>query len=57
MSATQVEPAAICVWVEKRSVFLELANGRVIGFLADRFRLLSVAGDQQLQEVRLELNG
>jgi len=57
MSATHVEPAAIRVWVENRTVFLELADGRIIGFPADRFRLLSVAGDQQLQEVRLELNG
>lgn len=43
-------------WVEKRTVFLELADGRIIGFPADRFRLLSAASDQQLQEVRLELN-
>jgi hypothetical protein len=43
--------------VEKRTVFLELADGRIIGFPADRFRLLSAASDQQLQEVRLELNG
>lgn len=56
-AATGVEPAAIRVWVEKRTVFLELADGRIIGFPADRFRLLSAASDQQIQEVQLELNG
>jgi len=56
-TATAVEPAAIRVWVEKRTVFLELADGRIIGFPADRFRLLSVSSDEQLQEVQLELNG
>jgi hypothetical protein len=57
MQATDGEPAAIRVWVEKRTVFLELADGHMISFPADRFRLLSAARDQQLQEVRLELNG
>jgi hypothetical protein len=57
MPAIGAEPAAIRAWVEKRTVFLELADGRIIGFPADRFRLLSAASDQQLQEVRLELNG
>ena len=56
-AVTGIEPAAIRAWVEKRTVFLELADGRIIGFPADRFRLLSVASDQQLQEVQLELNG
>jgi len=56
-AATDVEPAAIRVWVERRIVFLELADGRIVGFPADRFRLLSAASDQQLQEVQLELNG
>lgn len=56
-ATTGVEPAAIRVWVERRTVFLELADGRLIGFPADRFRLLSAASDQQLQEVQLELNG
>lgn len=56
-SVVGVEPAAIRVWVKKRNVLLELADGRIIGFPADHFRLLSAANDQQLQEVRLELNG
>jgi hypothetical protein len=52
-----VEPAAIRVWVEARVVFLELTDGRIIGFPADRFRLLKTATDQQLQGVALELQG
>jgi hypothetical protein len=54
---TDVEPIAIRVWVEKRIVYLELVDGRIFGFPADRFRILSKASDEELQEVRLELNG
>ncbi len=53
----QVEPAALRVWVEKRIVYVELVDGRIVGFPADRFRILSNATEEQLQEVRLELNG
>jgi hypothetical protein len=51
------EPAAIRVWVELRTVFIELTDGRIIGFPADRFHLLAKATDDQLQEVTLRLNG
>lgn len=53
----EVEPLAVRVWVEERTVYLELVDGRIVGFPADRFRILSKASDQQLQGVRLELNG
>jgi hypothetical protein len=56
-SKIEVEPAAIRVWVEKRIVFLELVDGRIVGFPADRFRILSKASDAELQGVQLELNG
>jgi len=56
-SITEVEPIAVRVWVEKRIVYLELVYGRIFGFPADRFRILSKASDEELQEVRLELNG
>ena len=36
-SAKGVEPAAVRVWVERRTVFLELTDGRIVGFPADRF--------------------
>lgn len=51
------EPAAVRVWVEKRIVFLELVDGRIFGFPADRFKILRAASDEDLQHVRLELNG
>ncbi len=54
---TSVEPVDVRVWVEQRMVFLELTDGRVIGFPADRFRRLKQASAEQLREVTLELNG
>lgn len=56
-SALETEPTAERAWVEGRIVFLELVDGRIFGFPADRFRILAAASDSQLQEVRLELNG
>jgi len=52
-----VEPSAISVWTEKRTIFIELTDGRVVGFPADRFKLLSKATDQQLADVSLRLDG
>lgn len=51
------EPAAMRVWVDGRMVFLELSDGRVVGFPADRFRRLKQASDEQLRRVALELHG
>jgi len=56
-SNVQTEPAAIRAWAEGRTIFIELVDGRIIGFPADRFRLLHVANDEELNEVRLEVNG
>ena len=44
-------------WTEKRTIYLELTDGRIIGFPADRFKLLSQASDEALQEVSIRLNG
>lgn len=52
-----VEPAAIRAWAEGRMIFLELVDGRILGFPADRFRILSAASEDELRKVRLELNG
>jgi hypothetical protein len=41
-----VEPAAVRVWVEKRMVFVELTDGRIVGFPAERFRALTKATDE-----------
>jgi hypothetical protein len=51
------EPAATRAWVEGRIVFVELSDGRIVGFPADRFRRLRDATDEQLQEVTLRLDG
>src|SRR5262245_18518087 len=55
--AKTVEPAAMRAWLEQRTVFLELTDGRIIGFPADRFRILKNASDEQLKEVTLRLDG
>ncbi|MBU4185048.1 MAG: DUF2442 domain-containing protein [Pseudomonadota bacterium] len=52
-----IEPTAIRVWTEKRTIFIELTDGRLIGFPADRFKLLSKATDDQLKKVTLRLDG
>jgi Protein of unknown function (DUF2442) len=57
VESADVEPPALRVWVEKRKVFLELADGRIVGFPADRFRILRAANDEQLQNVALDLDG
>ena len=51
------EPSAIRAWVEGRYIYLELTDGRIVGFPADRFRLLAAATTEQLGEVTLRLNG
>ena len=53
----EVEPAAIRVWAEGRMIFVELTDGRVIGFPANRFKILKNATDDQLKEVTVRLNG
>lgn len=57
ITAVAIETVAIRVWVEKRMIYIELTDGRIIGFPADRFRILSQATDEQLQEVQLEIDG
>ena len=52
-----VESAAIRAWTEERTVFVELHDGRIVGFPADRFRILAKATSEQLAKVQIELNG
>jgi hypothetical protein len=56
-SSRATEAVALRVWVQGRMVFLELTDGRIIGFPADRFKLLHSATEKQLKKVKLELNG
>lgn len=42
----ELDPRAIRAWGENRTVFVELTDGRLIGFPSARFRLLSTATDE-----------
>jgi hypothetical protein len=48
---------AIRAWANGKMVFVELSDGRQIGFPAARFRLLRDASEAQLAEVSLRLDG
>ena len=52
-----VEPTAIRAWAEGRTIYVELHDERIIGFPADRFRILSTATEEQLAKVRIDVNG
>ena len=51
------EAAAVRTWTEGRIIYVELHDGRIVGFPADRFRRLAAATDEQLKEVAVEVNG
>ena len=53
----KTEPVAIKAWAEKRMIYLELTDGRLLGFPADRFRILSQASENQLKAVQIEVGG
>ncbi len=55
--SVNIEPIAIRAWSEGRIIFIELTDGRIIGFPANRFRILKNATDEQLKEVTLRLDG
>lgn len=52
-----IEPIAIRAWAEGRIIFIELTDGRIVGFPADRFRILKEANNEQLKDVSLRLDG
>ena len=52
-----VEPAALRAWAEGRTIYVELHDGRIVGFPVDRFRLLAAATEEQVARVQVELNG
>lgn len=56
-STTEIDPRALRAWVTGRMVFIELTDGRQIGFPAARFRLLASASNDDLAKVELCLNG
>ncbi len=55
--SVKTEPVALRAWAEKRMIFVELTDGRIIGFPADRFKILKKATEDQLKKVTLRLNG
>jgi hypothetical protein len=56
-SGNEIEYCAVKAWVSGRTVFVELTDGRQIGFPAERFKRLRNASDEQLKHVLLRLNG
>lgn len=53
----ELDPRALRACTVGRMVFVELTDGRQIGFPADRFRLLVNASDEDLGKLELCLNG
>ena len=51
------EPVAVKAWTEGRIIYVELTDGRIIGFPARRFKLLKDASEDQLKKVEIRLNG
>lgn len=51
------EPVACRAWTEQRTIFIELYDGRIIGFPSSRFRKLRKATNEELGEVKVEVNG
>ena len=56
-SNVAAEPAAVRVWVDQGLVYMELTDGRIVGFPPSRFHRLRLATADQLKNVTLELNG
>lgn len=53
----ELDCRAVRTWVSNRMIFVELADGRQIGFPADRFRRLHDASNEQLGAVTLRCAG
>jgi len=51
------ETCTLRAWAEGRMIYVELTDGRVIGFPADRFKILSAASDEELKKVTVDVNG
>lgn len=56
-SPAAVEPRAVRAWVDGRRVWLELEDGRILGFPAEKYRRLRDAPDELLAKVRIEARG
>lgn len=56
-STVELDPRAVWAWTIGRMVHLELPDGRVVAFPADRFELLRRATDAQIADVTLRMRG
>lgn len=56
-TAVDNEPCALRAWTEGRIIYLELTDGRIVGFPADRFKILSTAPEEKLKQVTVEVSG
>ena len=56
-SAPATEAKAVRAWVENRTVWVALEDGRTVGFPADKFRLLRDAAPEALAKVKIEARG
>jgi hypothetical protein len=56
-SVAELDPRALRAWVDHRIIFVELTDGRQIGFPASRFCLLRDASEADLVQVTLRLDG
>lgn len=54
-SRVSVEPVAVRAWAQQRTIYVELHDGRIVGFPADRFRILAAASEAQLAKVALDM--
>jgi len=45
------EPTAIKAWAEGRTIYIELTDGRIIGFPADRFKILKNATTESYKKL------
>jgi len=57
MPVKTAEATALKAWTEGRMIFLELSDGRQVGFHADRFKLLKAGTDLQLKKVEIQVKG
>lgn len=57
LSATTGQARAVRAWVDGRTVWIELEDGRQIGFPAGKFRRLRDAADTLLAKVQIEARG
>jgi hypothetical protein len=56
-SSVSAEPAVLRAWTEKRMIYVELTDGRIVGFPAARFKRLKAVTDEQLKKMTLEFDG